>query len=101
MPLVQSLSRASGSLKGFKTGIDGAGRSADSLGKQAVTANSGVGRIKGSARQSARELKGMKTAADPAAKSVGKVGKEAGTHGNSSRGSPAASLSTATSLPAR
>ncbi len=81
MSLVQSLTRASGSLKGFKAGVDGAGRSAGSLGKQAGAANTNVGRIKGAAQQSAKELKGMKTAADQAAKSVGKVGKDAGAGG--------------------
>ncbi|MGW2862792.1 phage tail protein [Streptomyces sp. NPDC001205] len=81
MSLVQSLTRASSSLKGFKTGIDGAGRSAGALGRQAGAAQAGVGRIKGAAQQSAKELKGMKNAADQAAKSVGKVGKDAGTGG--------------------
>ncbi|MEV5239993.1 phage tail protein [Streptomyces cinnamoneus] len=83
MSLVQALGRASGSLRGFKTNIDAAGKAAGTLGRQAGTAHTNVGRIKSSAQQSARELKGMKTAADQAARSVAKVGKEAGKGGTS------------------
>ncbi|MEV0260903.1 phage tail protein [Streptomyces sp. NPDC050617] len=83
MSLVQSLGRASGSLRGFKTGLDGAAKASGTLGKQAGTANTNVGKIKNSAKQSTRELKGMKTAADQVTKSVAKVGKEAGKGGQS------------------
>ncbi|GHG76432.1 phage tail protein [Streptomyces griseocarneus] len=79
MSLVQALGRTSAPLRGFKTNAEGAGRAAGALGRQAGTASTGIGRIRGTAQQAAREVKGLRTSSDQAEKSVGRLGKAAGT----------------------
>ncbi|MEV4438975.1 phage tail protein [Streptomyces sp. NPDC049577] len=83
MSLVRSLGRASQSLRGFKTGLEGAGRAAKDLGQKAGSAGTGVGKVRTGSQQAARELKTLRTNADQAARSVSKAGKEAGKGGGS------------------
>ncbi|MFH9265764.1 phage tail protein [Streptomyces sp. NPDC017546] len=74
MSLVQSLGRAGGSLKGFKTQTESAARAAGGLSSKALAGDRGLKRIRASAQSSARELTSVQRAADKAGRSLAKTG---------------------------
>ncbi|NML50343.1 phage tail protein [Streptomyces sp. R302] len=75
MSLRSSLGRASGSLRQFKSATDTANRATAGLGRQAVTADRGVSKVRTSSQRAATELQKMQRAADKAERSMAKAGR--------------------------